>query len=416
MIRIISAKNIPLQKTIDTNSRKNIISIINDIQKRGDIAVRKYEKKFSNVNTKSFKITSREIKSAYENISSDQLRAVRHAKKTLENTERQTMRALNNIEISNKGVRIKRSFKPISSVGCYVPGGLALYPSSLIMGVVPAKVAGVKRIIVSTPTDKTGRIDPLVLVAADICKVDEIYKVGGAQAIAAMSIGTKSIPKVDKIIGPGGKYVSMAKIESSSITSIDMYAGPTELGIIADSTSDPKLVAVDLISQAEHSKDTCCFLLTTSEKLAKKVQSIIKNIKTLRSDIVQASLKNNGFIICCKNDKEMINLANELAPEHLEILTKSPDRFAKLIVTPGLVLVGRDTPSSASDYLLGSNHILPTNQFGKTRGSLSVLDFLKLHTVVKSTRPALKNIYKDIKVLTTKEGLPNHLEAVRLRL
>ncbi|MFB5606146.1 MAG: histidinol dehydrogenase, partial [Nitrosarchaeum sp.] len=222
----------------------------------------------------------------------------------------------------------------------------------------------------------------------------------------------------DKIVGPGGAFVTMAKSMISERTAIDMLAGPTELGIIADSTTNPKYVALDLVSQSEHSSDTICYMITNSEKLAKSVNKIIIELsdKIKRNNFVKASLKENGFIAICKNNSDMIKLANELAPEHLQIMTKNPDIFASKITSAGLTLLGNNTPSSASDYLLGSNHILPTNGFGKIRGSLSVLDFFKLNTQVSISKSVLPKISKHMKIFAEAEGLPNHYEAVRGRL
>ena len=286
------------------------------------------------------------------------------------------------------------------------------------MSVIPAKVAGVQRIVVVSPPNSDGKIDPLTIIAADICGANEIYKVGGAQAIAALSFGTKSIAKVDKIVGPGGAFVTTAKSMISNRTAIDMLAGPTELGVIADTSANPMYIALDIISQSEHSSDTFCFLITNSDKLANSVNQHIKELiqKIKRVDLVKSSLKQNGFIAICKDRADMIKLANELAPEHLEIMTKNPKTLASKITSSGLILIGNDTPSSASDYILGSNHILPTNGFGKTRGSLSVLDFIKIDTQVTSTKASLSKISKYLDVFTKAEGLPNHFEAVRGRL
>ena len=286
------------------------------------------------------------------------------------------------------------------------------------MSVVPAKIAGVKRIVVVSPPSSDGKINPLTLVSADICGADEIYKTGGVQSIGALSYGTKSISKVDKIVGPGGSFVTTAKSLVSDQTGIDMLAGPTELGIIAENSANPKYVALDLISQAEHSNDTFCYLITTSEKLANTVDKIISELipKIQRGKIAKFSLKNNGFIGICKSNSDMIKLANILAPEHLEIMTKNPESISSKITSSGLVLIGNDTPSSASDYILGSNHILPTNGFGKIRGSLSVLDFIKVNTQIISSKKSLSKISKYLEVLTKAEGLSNHYEAVRGRL
>jgi histidinol dehydrogenase len=258
----------------------------------------------------------------------------------------------------------------------------------------------------------------LTIVAADICGATEIYKTGGAQSIAALSYGTKSISKVDKIVGPGGAFVTLAKSLVNDNTGIDMLAGPTELGIIADSSVDPEFLALDLISQAEHSSDTFCYLITNSEKIANLVNQIIsKLLPTIqRKELVKSSLSKNGFIAVCKNNSDMIHLANSLAPEHLQIMTKNPKLISSKITTAGLVLLGNYSPSSASDYILGSNHILPTNGFGKIRGSLSVMDFIKINTEVTASKLSLSKISKHLDTLTASEGLPNHYEAVRGRL
>jgi len=307
---------------------------------------------------------------------------------------------------------------PMETAGCYVPGGQARYPSSVAMSVTPAKIAGVKRIVVVSPPGRDGKIDPLTIAAAKRCGATEIYKVGGAQAIGALAYGTKSIPKVDKIVGPGGKFVSIAKSLVSDQTAIDMVAGPTELGIIANASSDPELVALDLISQAEHSKDTMCFVITQSKAMAKQIQKSIEKLipGTERSSIIRESISKNGFIAVCKNENEVIELANKIAPEHLELMVGNAKTLSKKITGAGLLLIGKNTPSAASDYILGTNHILPTNGFGRTRGGLSVLDFLKLQTVVESNKKRFLELKDSLKALTDAEGLPNHYKAVKRRL
>ena len=423
MIRIIKVTNVEkfAAKIIPKQPQKNktiVESILKNVKKNGDDAIRKYEKKFSGANLSSLRLTQTEIKNAYTKVSKTELSALRLAKARLEKTESVIKSILKNKTINNDGIKISKKFISIQSVGCYIPGGLARYPSSVIMSVVPAKVAGVKRVVVVSPPNLDGKIDPLTIVAANICGADEIYKTGGAQSIAALSYGTKTISKVDKIVGPGGSFVTTAKSLINNQTGIDMLAGPTELGIIADNSANPKFVALDLISQAEHSSDTFCYLITTSEKLAKSVSNIISKLlsKIQRGNIVKSSLKNNGFIAICRTKSDMIKLANSLAPEHLEIMAKNPDSLSSKITTPGLILLGNNTPSSASDYVLGSNHILPTNGFGKIRGSLSVLDFIKVSTQVTCSKSSLSKISKYLEVLTNAEGLPNHYEAVRGRL
>ena len=408
-------------KILPKQSQKNksiVESILKNVQKNGDSAVKKYEKKFTGANLSTLRISKTEIKNAYSKISKNEITALRLAKTRVEKTESTIKNIFKNKKINHDGIQILKKFIPIQSTGCYIPGGLARYPSSVIMSVIPAKVAGVKRIVVVSPSNSNGKIDPLTIVAADICGATEIYKTGGAQAIAALSYGTKSISKVDKIVGPGGAFVTLAKSLVNDNTGIDMLAGPTELGIIADNSANPKFLALDLISQAEHSSDTFCYLITNSEKIAKLVnQIILKLLPTIqRKELVQSSLSKNGFIAVCKNNSDMIALANSLAPEHLQIITKNSTGISSKITTAGLVLLGNYSPSSASDYILGSNHILPTNGFGKIRGSLSVMDFIKLNTEVLASKSSLSKISKHLETLTTSEGLPNHFEAVRGRL
>ena len=399
-------------------NRKIVESILNNVKKNGDKALRQYEKKFSGATISSLRVSDAEIKSAFSLVSKFEISAIRQVKSRLQKTESALKSLLKDKTINHDGVKILKKFIPITSVGCYIPGGLATYPSSAVMSIVPAKIAGVKRIVAVSPPNRTGKIDPLTIVAANISGADEIYKTGGAQAIAALSYGTKSISPVDKIVGPGGVFVTTAKSLVNDSTGIDMLAGPTELGIIADSSADPKYIALDLISQAEHSSDTFCYCITISEKLAKSVSQNISEIlpKIKRGKIVKSSLRNNGFIAIVKTKSEMIKLANILSPEHLQIMTKNPESDSTKITTSGLVLLGNYSPSSASDYILGSNHILPTNGFGKIRGPLSIFDFIKINTMVTSSKSSLSKISKPLDVLTTSEGLYNHYEAVRGRL
>jgi histidinol dehydrogenase len=422
-MRIINVQDIhsiieSVRPKTNDDVRQKVLSIISDVHKRKDKAVKEYETKFSGVEIHSLKVTKQEIKSAYSKVGKDQIEGIKLAKIRLEKSEIAVRKKLQNLSVTIDGIIIKKTFLPIDVVGCYIPGGKARYPSTIVMSAVPAKVAGVRKIIAVSPSNGEGEIDPLTLVAADICGVDEFYKTGGAQAIAALTYGTESIPQVDKIVGPGGVFVTLAKSLLSEIVSIDMIAGPTELAIIADATANAELVALDIISQAEHSPDTMCCLITNSLKLKNLVLKSLKHkIKTIkRSSIVEESLRKNGFIAICSTEQQMVNFANRLAPEHLEIITKKPQQLAKKIKSSGLTLIGKNTPSSASDYLLGSNHILPTNRFGRTRGSLGVLDYMKIKTQIESSKIALKKISKYMKALTDAEGLPNHYEAVRGRL
>jgi len=419
-MKVITVNNVQAfaKSTYASYDTKRVQLIVNQVRNHGDAALRRFEKKFNGVNIKTLQVSKKEIQDAYRLVTKEQLDAIRLIKTRLEKTESAIKKQLKNITIKTAGTTIEKSFIPLETVGCYVPGGLARYPSSAVMSIIPAKIAGVKNIVVVTPPNKQGKIDPVVLVAADACGANKIFKVGGAHAIAALAFGTKSMPQVDKIVGPGGSFVTAAKLLVANVTSIDMLAGPTELTIIADDSANPKLVALDLISQSEHSTDTSCYLITTSKTLAGEVIGIIKKRapSLKRKEIVKSSLKKNGTVFVCKKISNVISIANKLAPEHLQIITKNPNQMAKQIKNAGLVLIGQNTPSAASDYLLGTNHILPTNRFGKSRGSLSVLDFVKIKTTVESSKLALKRIDRSLQILTKSENLPNHYEAVRGRL
>ena len=416
MIKILQVRNIDSfvesrrQKTSDKDIH-TVLAILDDVRKNGDSAVKKYEQKFNGRKTSQLRVSEKEINK--EKITEAQFDALRSSALRVSITQRRLKKGLIGSVSKLRGI----SFIPITSVGCYVPGGQARYPSSAIMSAITAAEAGVKRIVITSPPGPDGKIDPMTITVAKKCGA-EIYKVGGAQAIGALAYGTKSIPKVDKIVGPGGKFVSIAKLIVSEQISIDMIAGPTELGILADATADPELVALDLISQAEHSNDTMCFVITTSKTVAKQIQKSLEKLipDVERSAIVKQSISKNGFIAVCKNQKEVIDLANKIAPEHMELMVKNAKTLSKSITGPGLVLIGNNTPSSASDYLLGTNHILPTSGFGRTRGGLSVLDFLKLQTVVETKKSVLSEISDKLKILTDAEGLPNHYKAVERRL
>jgi len=416
LIKILQVRNVDKfvesrrQKT-SQKDRKIIQAILDNVRKNGDSAVKKYERKFNGRKSTSLRVSKKEIKEA--KITKAQFDALRLSALRLSNAQRSLKKRL--FDSVSKLANI--SFIPISSIGCYVPGGQARYPSSAIMSAITAAEAGVKRIVITSPPGPDGKIDPMTITVAEKCGA-EIYKVGGAQAIGALAYGTKSIAKVDKIVGPGGKFVSIAKSLVSDQIAIDMIAGPTELGIIVDTTADPEFVALDLISQAEHSNDTMCFVITTSKIMAKQIQKSLEKLipDVERRTIVNQSISKNGFIAICKNQQEVIDLANKIAPEHMELMVKNAKTLSKRITGSGLILIGNNTPSSASDYLLGTNHILPTNGFGKTRGGLSVLDFLKLQTVVETRKSALSKILDELNTLTDAEGLPNHYNAVKRRL
>jgi histidinol dehydrogenase len=399
---------------------KNTISIIDEVKKDGDDALLKCVEKFDNVKLKSFVVSKNEIKEAYENVTSDQIKTIKYMKLKLEKSEQAIINSLKNINTDSEDIKIDKKVIPISRVGCYIPGGKARYPSTVVMCTIPAKIAGVKQIVAISPPMKNGKIDPFTLVAADICGVDEFYKIGGAHGIAALAYGTNTIKKVDKIVGPGGIYVSVAKSIVSKDIAIDMIAGPTELLIYANEKSDPRIIALDLISQAEHSEDTICGVVTNSNSIAKKITEEIDKIINFdnisRKEIVKKSLDHNGFIALCNENKKIIEFINEFAPEHLEILASDEIEIIKGINNAGLILIGNDTPSSASDYCLGSNHVLPTYKFAKSRSSLSVLDFIKIVNTIEIDKQKLGQILPILKEITLMEGLSNHYNAANGRI
>lgn len=412
------ASDLRRKTAISEENVSKVRAIMNDVMNNGDKALLDYTLNFDGIKLDSIRVSNKEIENAYKVVSKEQIRALKEVKRRLEITEKTLISKLKNIEVRIDGTKISRLLKPVESVGCYIPGGKARYPSTLIMCAIPAKVAGVKRITVCSPPTKSGTLDPLTFIAADLCDVNEIYKVGGAQSIAAMAYGTETIRPVSKIVGPGGSFVTIAKTLASSRVSIDMLAGPTELIVFADASAHVRSIALDIISQAEHSMDTFCGLVTNSKELADNVveelSSIIDRID--RSDIVRKSLEQKGFIALCRNNNDAVKFINEFAPEHLQVMVKNARNMSKKIESAGLILVGEYSPSAASDYGLGSNHVLPTLAFAKSRASLSCLDFVKIVSLVECSKAGLKKISKTIKSLSEAENLPNHYDAVMERL
>jgi histidinol dehydrogenase len=411
-------KRYTYKTTEDPTLEHNIECIIDEVRINGDKALIAYTEKFDNVNLKKIGIhvSKNDLKEAYNQVRSDEIDALIYLKERISQIETQK---LNNIrfDTAEQGFTISHTFQPIQSVGCYIPGGQAVYPSTLIMTVIPAKVANVPRIVVCSPPTFQGEISPLILVAADICGVDEVYRVGGAHAIAALAYGTESIKSVLKIVGPGSKYVTLAKITVSKDVAIDLPAGPSEIIILADETSDPRYIAWDLISQAEHTADNVVGLVTCSQKIASKVISYLESIiPTLpRKKIILQSLSQNGFVIICKKISEAIDFINAFAPEHLEVMTDKPRNIAKKITSAGVILLGEDSPVSASDYFFGTNHVLPTSGFSHIYSGLSIFDYIKRIDIVDCSRKKLRSMQKIAKVLANSEGLPNHYQAIKER-
>jgi len=396
----------------------SVKAIITAVRKRGDSALVEFTEKFDKAKLKpeNLRVTREEIKAAYNAVTKEQVSTLKLMKDKLEAMEKLALQ-IPRTKTQREGVTVQTVLSSIESVGCYVPGGQAAYPSTLVMTAVPAKVAGVPRIAVCTPPAANGAVNPLILVAADICEVDEVYKVGGAQAIAALAYGTETIKPVRKIVGPGSRYVTMAKVLVSQDVAIDMPAGPSEVLVLADETANPKLVAADMISQAEHGADSVAGLVTTSEKLADEVRGWLEKLTASaeRGDIVRKALSSQGFMITCQSSEEMVALANAFAPEHLEIVARNAAKIAEKITSAGLILLGPYSPVALSDYASGTNHVLPTGGFAKAFSGLSALDFTRRVSIVDSTREGLLKAKDSIKVLTEAEQLPNHYRAVEAR-
>ena len=406
----------PNIEATDSQLQLYVGPIVEDVRRRGDEAVKEYTQKFDNVAIDGLRVQPEEIQDAYNAVTEEQVEALKELKKRLEAVESKRLSMLS-FTIQIEGAGIECTVRPLRSVGCYVPGGKAVYPSSLVMNVVPAKVAGVKEIIVCTPPGRDGSPSPLTLVAADICGVDAVYKAGGAQAVSAMAYGTETIPRVDKIVGPGNRYVTTAKQVVSNVVSIDKPAGPSEILVLADGNADPRLIALDLISQAEHGEGGAYGLVTTSTVLADEVdEALIDILNSLSNgEAVGDLLSQGGFTCIVESIDEAIEFANRYAPEHLEILTEDPRGVSDKVTSAGLVLLGPYSPVSATDYSMGVNHVLPTGGYGKVASGITVLDYLRTVSVVDSTRDGLEKVRASVEALSEAEGLPHHSRAVEGR-
>ena len=426
-VRIWKAKDLPpdwfkRSGTLDEKTAESIENdvkaIITEVRKNGDVALTMFTEKFDKATVKAgnLRVTREEIQRAYSMVAEEQVSALKLMKEKVSSFEKSTLKQFGTAT-SQEGITIQNMLFPIESVGCYVPGGQAAYPSTVIMTTVPAKAAGVPRIVVCSPPNKDGTINPLVLVAADICEVNEVYKVGGVQAIAALAYGTETIKPVRKIVGPGSKYVTMAKILVSKDVAIDMPAGPSEVLVLADETANPKFVAADMISQAEHGSDSIAGLVTTSTKLAEEVCEWLAKLtrSAERREIVEKALIEYGFIITCDTKDEMIALANVFAPEHIEIMAQNALAIVDKITAAGLILVGPYSPVSLSDYGSGTNHVLPTGGFAHAFSGLSALDFARRVSVVDCSKEGLLALKDHVKVMTKAENLPSHYKAVEAR-
>ena len=392
--------------------------IIQNVREKRDEAIFEYTLKFdgATIDQDNICVTEEEIKEAYEQVAPKLLDVIRKALVNIRDYHAK-QKQYSWFDSDESGIILGQKVTPLKTVGVYVPGGKAVYPSSVLMNVIPAKVAGVSNIIMTTPCGKDGKVYPSTLVAAKEAGVDAIYKVGGAQAIAALAFGTESIPKVDKIVGPGNIYVALAKKAVFGYVSIDSIAGPSEIMVLADETANPRFVAADLLSQAEHDEMASAILVTTSETLAEQVSvEVDKFVATLsRKEIIQKSLDNYGYILVADTMQDAIDTVNEIASEHLELVTKNPFETMTKIRNAGAIFIGEYSSEPLGDYFAGPNHVLPTNGTAKFFSPLSVDDFIKKSSIISYSREALEPVYKDIVQFAECEKLTAHANSIRVR-
>ena len=395
---------------------EKVKAILEDVKQNGDNALKKYAKMFDNAEIENLEVTQEEIDEAYKNTDEKFKETLKLAYNNIEKFHKKQLR---NSYITNEedGIVMGQIINPIEKVGVYIPGGTAVYPSSLLMNVVPAKVAGVNEIILVSPPNKEGKINNNILAAAKVAGVNRVFKTGGAQAIAALSYGTESIPKVYKIVGPGNIYVAMAKRLVFGEVSIDMVAGPSEVLIIADETANPIHIAADMLAQAEHDKLASSILITTSKEIAEKTkEELYKQLEKLsRKDIAMESIENNGRIIITETIDEAIYISNEIAPEHLEISIKDPFSVLSKVKNAGSIFLGDYTPEALGDYLSGANHVIPTSGTAKFASPLSVDDFIKKSYITYYTKDALEKVKDNVINFAEHESLEAHANSVRIR-
>ena len=395
-----------------------VAQILDKVKNEGDAALFAYTKEFdkADVTKETIRVTDAEIEEAYAQIDPALLGVIR---KALVNIRQYHEKQIQNswFTSTTDGTMLGQKVTPLNRVGVYVPGGKAVYPSSVLMNIVPAKVAGVPHIVMTTPPGKDGKVCASTLVAAKEAGADEIYKVGGAQAIGALAFGTESIPKVDKIVGPGNIFVALAKKAVYGYVSIDSIAGPSEILVLADETANPRYVAADLLSQAEHDELACAILITTSREFADKVDQEVKGFVEVlsRKEIIQKSLDNFGYILIAEDMDEAIEAANEIAPEHMEIVTANPFEDMMKVKNAGAIFIGEYSSEPLGDYFAGPNHVLPTNGTAKFFSALSVDDFIKKSSIVYYSKAALRDIHKDIVQFATSEQLTAHANSIAVR-
>lgn len=392
--------------------------IIGNVRSNGDKALFEYTRKFDGyaLSADNIQVTREEIEEAYSRLDAGLVQVLRRSAENIRNFHARQLRN-SWFDAKEDGTILGMKFSPIARVGVYVPGGKAAYPSSVLMNVIPAKVAGVSEIIMTTPPGADGRVNPGTLVAADIAGVDTIYKAGGAQAIASMAFGTESVPKVDKITGPGNIFVALAKKAVYGHVSIDSIAGPSEILVLADETANPRYVAADLLSQAEHDELASAILITTSRELAEKVSAQVDEFvrELSRAEIIKKSLENYGYILLAEDMTEAVNAVNEIASEHLEILTANPFEVMTRIKNAGAIFLGEYSSEPLGDYFAGPNHILPTNGTAKFFSPVNVDDFVKKSSIISYSREALQQAHEDIEAFAESEGLTAHANSIRVR-
>ncbi|MEE0883632.1 MAG: histidinol dehydrogenase [Faecalimonas sp.] len=401
-----------------TEYEERVAAILNAVKLQKDQALFDFTKQFdgASIDASTIRVTEDEIREAYEIVDASLLEIIRKAKKNIQEYH-EKQRQYSWFDSKPNGSLLGQKVTPLQRVGVYVPGGKAVYPSSVLMNIMPAKVAGVEKIVMVTPPGKDGKVNANTLVAAKEAGADVIYKVGGAQAIGALAYGTESIPKVDKIVGPGNIYVALAKKAVYGHVSIDAIAGPSEILVIADETANPRYVAADLLSQAEHDELASAILVTTSEKLAKEVSEQVDIFveELSRTEIMRKSLDNYGYILIADTMDAVIDIANEIASEHLEIMTKNPYDVMMKVRNAGAIFVGEYSSEPLGDYFAGPNHVLPTNGTAKFFSPLSVDDFIKKSSIIAYSKEALEEVHKDIESFATAEQLTAHANSIRVR-
>jgi len=413
---VISDSEILSRKNVSSGVSGIVREILQNVRESGDVAVIEYTEKFDGVRLDSVQLSEEEIESAVKATEKEYLDIIKEAAENIREYHSKQKRTGYEIKKDN-GAILGQLVLPLERVGIYVPGGTAAYPSTVLMNAIPARIAGVKEIVMVTPPGKDGKVNPYILSAAKTAGVDKIYKVGGAQAIAALAYGTETIPQVDKIVGPGNAFVAEAKKQVFGQVAIDMIAGPSEILVISDEKTSPVFLAADLLSQAEHDKNATAVLITTSMDLAEKVQNEIeKQLGTLpREAIARTSIDTSGKIIVCKSIEEAVELSNRIAPEHLELSVDNPFEVLKSVKNAGSVFLGRYTSEPLGDYFAGPNHTLPTMGTARFSSPLSVDDFIKTMQYSSYTEQALREDYGKIAYFARKEGLDGHARAVEVR-